>query len=154
MAGASPLHLERLPGEPGAGFDSALRLCLASDVGLVDDAVELLARHCFSSVEPNRQVLFRLRVALAEALANAIQFGNGGDPGKIVCVHVQLFVDRIRVSVTDEGSGFDPGKVPDPRDPDQLTNPRGRGLFIIRHLAEDVAFNERGNTIWMTLPRS
>ncbi len=154
MAGTSPLSIELLPGQPAEGFEAGLLLCLASDVGLVDDAVDLFARHCFVAGEPSRQIRFRLRVALAEALANAIQFGNGGDPAKTVCVRAELFADRIRVSVTDEGPGFDPRDVPDPREPAQLQNPRGRGLFIIRHLADDVGFNERGNTIWMTLPRS
>jgi len=147
------LRLERLPGQPGAGPEEALVLHFPSDVGYADSAVDLLARHCYPDADPGRQALFRLRVALAEAVANAIQCGNGADPSKFVHVQAELFHDRIRLAVTDEGPGFDPTAVPDPRDPDLLESPCGRGLFIIRHLAEHVEFNEKGNTIWMTLPR-
>jgi serine/threonine-protein kinase RsbW len=153
MSDPRELSLERLPGQPGAGPAEALALRFPSDVGYIDPAVELLARHCFSVAEPPRQALFRLRVALAEAVANAIQCGNGGDPAKYVTIQADLFEDRIRLSVSDEGPGFDPSSVPDPRDPELLESPCGRGLFIIRHLAERVEFNEKGNTIWMTLPR-
>ena len=154
MGDAGMLALERLPGRPGDGVEGALALQLPSDVALVDPAVELFARHCFAGREASRHTLFRLRVSLAEALANAIQFGNRSDRLKVVRVRADLLVDHIRLCVQDEGPGFDPASVPDPRDPDLLESPCGRGLFIIRHLAEHVEFNEKGNTIWMTLPRS
>ena len=154
MGDPGTLALQRLPGRPGDGVEDAFALRLPSDVSLVDPAVELFARHCFAGKNASKHSLFRLRVSLAEALANAIQFGNGSDRLKLVHVHAELHVDHIRLRVQDEGSGFDPAAVPDPRDPDLLENPCGRGLFIIRHLAEHVEFNEKGNTIWMTLPRS
>jgi serine/threonine-protein kinase RsbW len=153
MADPGALALERLPGRPGDGLEALLALRLPSDVGLVDTVVELFARHCFDGRQASRHTLFRLRVSLAEALANAIQSGNACDPEKLVLVHAELFVDHIRLRVSDEGPGFDPSLVPDPRDPEKLESPCGRGLFIIRHLAERVEFNEKGNTIWMTLPR-
>jgi serine/threonine-protein kinase RsbW len=153
MAHPGTLALQRLPGRPVDGLEAALALRLPSDVGLVDAAVELFARHCFDGRHATRRTLFCLRVALAEALANAIQFGNESDPAKTVQVHADLFVDHIRLRVSDEGPGFDPSLVPDPRDPEKLESPCGRGLFIIRHLVERVEFNEKGNTIWMTLPR-
>ena len=153
MADPGALALERLPGRPDHGLEGALALKLPSDVRLVDTVVELFARHCFDGRQASRHTTFRLRVALAEALANAIQFGNECDPNKIVQVHADLFVDHIRLQVSDEGPGFDPTLVPDPRDPEMLESPCGRGLFIIRHLAERVEFNEKGNTIWMILPR-
>ena len=154
MGDAGMLALERLPGRPGDGVEGALALQLPSDVALVDPAVELFAHHCFAGRHASRHSLFRLRVSLAEALANAIQFGNGSDRLKVVHVRADLLVDHIRLCVQDEGPGFDPESVPDPRDPELLESPCGRGLFIIRHLAEHVEFNEKGNTIWMTLPRS
>lgn len=154
MGDPGALALQRLPGRPGDGVEYAFALRLPSDVSLVDPAVELFAHHCFAGKNASKHSLFRLRVSLAEALANAIQFGNGSDRLKLVHVHAELHVDHIRLRVQDEGPGFDPDAVPDPRDPDLLENPCGRGLFIIRHLAERVEFNEKGNTIWMTLPRS
>lgn len=153
MANRPALRLERTPGSGAPGPVEALALRLQTDIALVDVAVELLARECFLARPPSRQTSFRLRVALAEALANAMLCGNAGDPGKTVQVSAELFPDRILLAVEDEGPGFDPAQVPDPRDPTLLDSPRGRGLFIIRNLADEVTFNDRGNVIWMTLPR-
>ena len=154
MGDSGALALQRLPGRPRDGVELAFALRLPSDVSLVDPAVELFAHHCFAGKNASKHSLFRLRVSLAEALANAIQFGNGSDRLKLVHIHADLHVDHIRLRVQDEGPGFNPSTVPDPREPDLLESPCGRGLFIIRHLAEHVEFNEKGNTIWMTLPRS
>lgn len=127
---------------------------MPSDLGEVEAAVELMARHCFSGTTPCARTSFRLRVTLAEALANAIVRGNREDPGKHVVVRAQLFSESIRLSIEDEGHGFDPADSPTPMLPDSLEDEQGRGLFIIRQLADQVEFNDRGNTIWMTLPRS
>lgn len=121
---------------------------------LVDPAVDLLAAECFAGLEASPRARFRLRTVLAEALANAIECGNGGDPGKAVEVQADLLPDRIRLTVTDQGIGFDPTVTPDPLLPETLVAPCGRGLFIIRSLAVEVGFNEKGNSIWMILPRS
>jgi serine/threonine-protein kinase RsbW len=93
-------------------------------------------------------------VLLSEALSNSILFGAGGNPARRVRVGAELRPDSIRLRVSDDGPGFDPAEVPDPTLPDGLDRPIGRGLFLIRHLADRVEFNDQGNTIWMTLPRS
>ena len=105
MGDAGMLALERLPARPGDGVEGALALHLPSDVALVDPAVELFAHHCFAGREASRHTLFRLRVSLAEALANAIQFGNRSDRLKVVHVRADLLVDHIRLCVQDEGPG-------------------------------------------------
>lgn len=153
MEWPAELTVEEGPGRPEEALEVVLSLSMPSSVALVDPAVEALVRRCFGERGASHQTMFRLRVALAEALANAIQCGNQGDPDKLVRVTVDLFPDRIRLAVTDQGEGFDPGVVPDPRQPASLQSPCGRGLFLIRSLAEAVEFNEKGNTIWITLPR-
>ena len=72
------------PTEPSVAESVALRV--PSDVNHVEAAVELMTRHCFSGLCPSSQVVFRLRVALSEALANAIRCGNREDPAKGVTV--------------------------------------------------------------------
>ncbi|MDQ5840461.1 MAG: ATP-binding protein, partial [Chloroflexota bacterium] len=69
-------------------------------------------------------------------------------------VRAELVPDAIRVSVTDEGPGFDPGAVPEPLLPEQLDEAGGRGLYLIRKLVDAVQFNEQGNSICMILRRS
>jgi serine/threonine-protein kinase RsbW len=90
---------------------------------------------------------------LSEALSNAILQGNREDRTKWVEVRAELVPDVIRVSITDEGAGFDPDSVPEPIRPEQLDEARGRGLFLIRKLVDSVQFNEQGNSICMTLRR-
>lgn len=147
------LRVERLPGRPGEGVEATVALQVPSDLGLVDRAVELLLAQCFPAERADRRAIFRVRVAVGEALINAMECGNGCDPDKMVGIQAELYPHQIRLAVSDEGPGFDPSLVPDPRSPDILEGPCGRGLFIIRHLADQVEFNARGNTIWMTLPR-
>lgn len=152
---AGGLRVERATVPPGGEVDRGLLLRLPSEVHLVDPAVDLLTSACFDDGDPSPRTRFRLRTVLAEALANAIECGNGADPAKTVEVRIDLCRDdRIRLTVTDEGRGFDPTRTPDPIHPETVTAPCGRGLFIIRSLAIHVGFNEKGNTIWMILPRS
>ena len=152
----SPLRLcvRRTPSPDELNRAVRVSLSVPSDVGIVEETVELVALHCFAGRRPSSRTTFRLRLALAEALANAIQCGNQECSTRTVSVNVELYPDRIRLGVSDEGDGFDPAGAPDPLHPDTLESPCGRGLFIIRNLADHVEFNDRGNTIWMTLPRS
>jgi serine/threonine-protein kinase RsbW len=151
FAASLRLCVRRTPGPAGA---ASVTLQLPADVGCVEQAVELMARHCFSGAAPCRRTGFRLRVLLTEAISNSILFGARGDPARRVRVEAALTEDTIRLEVTDDGPGFDPDGVPDPTLPDKLTRPIGRGLFLIKSLADRVEFNPQGNTIWMTLPRS
>ena len=139
---------------PGPGRATSVSLQLPADVRCVEEAVELMARHCFAGAAPCRRTSFRLRVLLTEAISNSILFGARGDPARRVRVEAALTEETIRLEVTDDGPGFDPGEVPDPTLPDKVARPIGRGLFLIKSLADRVEFNAQGNTIWMTLPRS
>ncbi len=135
------------------GLEAELRLTLPSDVDVVEEAVELVARHLEASFVDRRTVRFNLRVALAEALANAILYGNRGDRAKRVGVRVLFGRHAVEMEVSDEGCGFDCSVVPDPTLPFARLRPRGRGLFLIRHLVDEVRFNDTGNAICMTLRR-
>jgi anti-sigma regulatory factor (Ser/Thr protein kinase) len=138
--------------EAERGVEITLRVPTALDV--VEEAVDLLARHCLACGLPARAARFNLRVALAEALANAIIYGNRMDPVKIVEVRVIVTASQLTVHVADEGDGFDPALVPDPTLPERLEEEDGRGLFLIRKLVDEVRFNDRGNAICMVLRRA
>jgi serine/threonine-protein kinase RsbW len=116
--------------------------------------VDVVARHCLAEGLSARQARFHLRVALCEALANAIIYGNLGDADKAVDVHVTVTEPAFTVEVVDEGEGFDPATIPMPALPDDLEALGGRGLFLIRQLVDDVYFNDRGNAICMVLRRA
>ncbi len=130
------------------------RLIVASDLTRIGDVVETVTCCSLARQGASRQSFFRLRTILAEAVTNAMVYGNRGETSRLVTIEVELHPDRVVVSVSDEGNGFNPALFPAPTDADRLEATRGRGLFLIRRLADHVTFNDRGNTIWMTLPRS
>ena len=136
------------PAEP-----TAFALELPSDLRLIDTAITYLVTRCREYHFAGSRLTLNFRVGVAEALANAMIYGNGSDPSKRVRVEVELDPERINIRVVDQGKGFDPGVVPDPTLPEHLEATGGRGLFLIRSLMDEVDFNECGNCIRLTLYR-
>ncbi len=128
-----------------------IRLRVPTDLDVVEEAVDLIARHCVASGVAPRAARFQVRVALCEALANAIVYGNKLDPTKRVDVSVHVDDTVVRVCVDDQGDGFDPTAIPDPTGPDRIEAVDGRGLFLIRQLADEVYHNDQGNSICMIM---
>ncbi len=93
--------------------------------------------------------IFAVHLALEEAFINAVKHGNKMDVAKEVRIEYSVARDKVEVTVTDEGEGFDPDAVPDPRYGENLYKPEGRGLFLMRSYMDVVTFNERGNSVCM-----
>ncbi|MFN8712641.1 MAG: ATP-binding protein [Bacteroidota bacterium] len=86
-------------------------------------------------------------VALTEAVNNAIQHGNKLDAAKAVDVGWTTENDRLKVTVSDHGPGFDFSNLPDPTNPENLEKPNGRGVFLMRNLADNIEFFDEGRTV-------
>ncbi len=95
------------------------------------------------------ECLFAVRLALEEALSNAIKHGNGLDPDKTVTVKFSVAPERIHLIITDQGQGFDPDSVPDPTTDEHLEDPSGRGITLMRAYMDEVVYNSRGNEVRM-----
>jgi serine/threonine-protein kinase RsbW len=91
--------------------------------------------------------IFGVRLALEEALVNAIKHGNGLDPTKEVFVTCQISNDKVRVVIEDQGPGFRLQDVPDPTEDENLEKPGGRGIMLMRAFLSVVEYNERGNRV-------
>ncbi len=89
-------------------------------------------------------------VGVTEAVNNAIYHGNKSDPNKKVHVGFETTPQSITFSVTDEGPGFDFNNLPDPTDPENLEKPSGRGIFLMKHLADTVTFTDNGRSVSLT----
>ena len=98
---------------------------------------------------PDRDV-FSIKLAVEEALVNAIKHGNQMDRDKKVRVAYHVRSDRFDVLVIDEGSGFDPCEVPDPTSVENLERPCGRGLMLMRYYMNEVCYDGPGNRVRMT----
>lgn len=92
---------------------------------------------------------FAIRLAMEEALCNAIRHGNRMDPSKVVEVDYDIDPARAIITVTDQGEGFDPSTVPDPTTDENLEKPTGRGIMLMRAYMDEVHFNDRGNQVRM-----
>jgi serine/threonine-protein kinase RsbW len=95
------------------------------------------------------QELFAVKMAVEEALVNAIKHGNQMDPDKSVTVLYKLHPEKFEVRITDEGPGFNPEDVPDPTAPENLERPCGRGLLLMWCYMNEVSFDNGGRTIAM-----
>jgi len=91
--------------------------------------------------------IFRTRLALEEAICNAIKHGHQHDPTKVVEVRYCIRADHLLVEVEDRGPGFDPSQVPDATAAENLQRPCGRGLLLMRHYAAWVRHNRTGNCV-------
>jgi serine/threonine-protein kinase RsbW len=112
--------------------------------------VEVFIDEIRGALEFKDDVYGNVMVAVTEAVNNSIFHGNKSLGGKRVfirCESVNPY--RIVVCVQDEGSGFDPEKLPDPTAPENLENPGGRGVFLMRHLSDDIQFEEGGRCVKM-----
>ena len=101
----------------------------------------------------DRASCFALRLALEEALTNAILHGNRSNPNKRVTVQYQVDSGRVVIEVEDQGEGFDPQAVPDPTRMENIEIPAGRGIILMRAYMTEVHFTAPGNRVRMTLVR-
>lgn len=97
--------------------------------------------------------IFAIKLALEEALVNAIKHGNQMDPDKRVFVVFGVTPERFDIRITDEGVGFNPEDVPDPTAIENLERPCGRGLLLMRGFMTDVQYHGRGNVVSMSKVR-
>jgi serine/threonine-protein kinase RsbW len=110
----------------------------------VQEAIEAVVKTGFDEHEA-----FAVKMAVEEALVNAIKHGNQMDADKRVRGSYRLGPERFDVRITDEGPGFNPEDVPDPTAPENLERPCGRGLLLIRYYMTSVTFQDNGRTIVM-----
>jgi serine/threonine-protein kinase RsbW len=96
------------------------------------------------------EVYGKILISTVEAVNNAIIHGNNGDTGKMVTVNFTADGNMFDVTVTDQGEGFEYDSLPDPTDPSNIENLHGRGVFIMRSLADMIEYNEAGNEVKMS----
>jgi serine/threonine-protein kinase RsbW len=99
------------------------------------------------SVPFGERDIFGIRLAIEEAMVNAIKHGNQMDPEKKVRVSCRVTSGSVRIEIEDEGEGFDVSDIPDPTADENLERPCGRGLMLMRAFMTSITYNERGNRV-------
>ena len=127
------------------GLILKLDLVVPSDPRLIDDFV--MKTSSLLSGAPCGDTLQAIELALHEALANAVVHGNHNDPTKAVRLCLAVHEDcRMEVVVKDVGAGFDGDQLPSPVAGENLLATHGRGIFLMKHLMDEVDFRFDGGT--------
>ena len=98
----------------------------------------------------NDDIYGNIMISVTESVNNAISHGNKGRSDKNVSITLSLNESQIKFRIEDEGTGFDYNSLPDPTAPENLEKPSGRGIFLMRHLADEVTFEEDGKIVELT----
>lgn len=117
-----------------------------SNISLVEKLIdELSQQYSFHS-----DVYGKLLLAVVEGVNNAIVHGNKMVSEKKVTISYEVESSRISFTIRDEGEGFDHTLLPDPTTPENIERTHGRGVFLMKHLADELAFSDKGNEVKLT----
>ncbi len=116
-----------------------------SNLRVIENAIDEMT----GAIGVNQDNYGKILVATLEAVNNAIVHGNKSISHKLVDVEIEFDENQIKITVTDEGEGFDPKKIPDPTMPENIEELSGRGVFLMTKLADSIEFNEKGNSVTM-----
>lgn len=117
-----------------------------SNISLVEKLIEELSQqYSFHS-----DVYGKLLLAVVEGVNNAIVHGNKMVSEKKVTISYEVASNRISFTIRDEGQGFDHTLLPDPTTPENIERTHGRGVFLMKHLTDELAFSDMGNEVKLT----
>jgi serine/threonine-protein kinase RsbW len=119
--------------------------CLNKAREVEQQIINACQKHHFSETD-----IFAIRLALEEALVNAVKHGNKLDPKKTVKVQYHINDQRADIAIEDQGAGFNPAELPDPTADENLEMCSGRGILLMRAYMSSVVFNPAGNKVTLT----
>ena len=138
-----------IPETNDSPLSTQFEVLLAADISTISPVVAWVM-HLVSEMEYGAGKEFQIEMALREALANAVLHGCNADPNKRIECSVTCDEQRgILIVVRDPGNGFDPAKVPCPTDEQNVYSERGRGIYLINALMDEVRYERNGAEIHM-----
>jgi len=114
--------------------------------------IPVFTKEIVAQLEPHcrdQNWLFDIRLALEEALVNAVKYGNKADPGKPVLIKVEVTGEAVTIEIKDQGAGFDYEHLALPTDKENLEKLSGRGVFLIKNLMDQVDYLDNGSRVRM-----
>jgi serine/threonine-protein kinase RsbW len=115
-------------------------------------AVVEVCKEILAKLEENKfdkDDIFAVHLTFEEAFLNAVKHGNKNDPAKKVKIDYSVTPEKVEITITDEGDGFEPESIDDPRFGKGLYEPGGRGLLLMNSYMDIVKYNEQGNSVYM-----
>jgi serine/threonine-protein kinase RsbW len=128
------------------GFSIVAEVVLPSDYQSLIDVEKIVGNVCDDFGVPE-DAFGNVLIAVSEAVNNAIQHGNKNNPEAKVEIKVANQNDTFCIQVKDEGQGFSYEDLPDPTAPENLLKDSGRGVFLMKNLADEVEFLNTGSTV-------
>jgi len=114
------------------------------------EKVNELVSQLFTRTPLSADEIWELKLALHEIGINAIEHGNKMDPQKAVHVRCAFFEDKLEFTIEDEGEGFCPDTVPDPTRDEALQRERGRGIYLVTQVVDDIQYVDKGSRVRLT----
>lgn len=121
-------------------------LIVPSEINSLPTVEALIDKSCHT-IGVDEEIYGNVLIAVTEAVNNAIIHGNCANSSLAVNIGVFDELGAFAFSVEDAGVGFDHNNLPDPTAPENIEKENGRGIFLMRNLADDVVFNEKGNRV-------
>ncbi len=125
-------------------FNDKDSLQIPSSADYISDAYDFLESWLKQQNVPD-DIIADIGIAVTELINNAIKHANKFDTSKKVTIILEYLNNEVVVSVSDEGRGFEPEKIPNPVSEENLLKEVGRGLFIVKSLMDDVKFSFPSN---------
>ncbi len=128
------------------GFTLIDSLSIPSELNNLPVVESMIDKAC-QTVGIDEDMYGNVLIAVTEAVNNAIIHGNSMSVGKKVKLEFYEANDGFGFTICDEGTGFDHEHLPDPTAPENIEKENGRGIFLMRNLADEVLFNDKGNEV-------
>jgi serine/threonine-protein kinase RsbW len=128
------------------GFSIVTEVVLPSDYQSLIDVEKIVGDVC-DEFGVQEDAFGNVLIAVSEAVNNAIQHGNKNNPEAKVEIKVANQDDTFCIQVKDQGPGFSYQDLPDPTAPENLLKDSGRGVFLMKNLADEVEFQNTGSTV-------
>jgi len=132
---------------------STFEAIIPSEIELLGGIVYFLTEEMFKHGIIGLQQI-NVKVALVEAVTNAMEHGNKLDSSKVVKIQASFTSDQAVIDIIDEGDGFDLDALPNPVEKKNLFLTRGRGVFMMRQFLDEVEFHAPGNHVTVVKKRT
>ena len=116
---------------------------LADNIRIIESFID----NAKEKFQLNDDIYGNIMISVTESVNNAIKHGNQNVTSKNVSISLLLNESQLKFRIEDEGVGFDYHNLPDPTAPENIEKPGGRGIFLMKHLADEVIFSENGSVV-------